>query len=269
MTESIGNLYPTAVPALTDTADIQEALRVYHYGLPSGSGPGQYPITNPSTENLEENSIAYHLFNLQDQINDFEAGILPSAWNAKGVIISARDIGTPSPLDLGSNGQVLTVNTATNTGLEWRVPEVLLTNTVTLTNKTLTLPRISDGGIRFNPSTGSFLTTLIVENPTANRTITLPDATTTLVGRDTVDTLTNKQLSASQITGALPIANGGTGTTTAANARAAFQIFNGQTQGLGGTRQAYSGKVYVADPGIIGTSGANLDGAQEGDLWFW
>lgn len=32
MTESIGNLYPTKIPALSEAADIQTALKVYHYG---------------------------------------------------------------------------------------------------------------------------------------------------------------------------------------------------------------------------------------------
>ena len=60
---------------------------------------------------------------------------------------------------------------------------------------------------------------------TDNRTITIPDTTDTLVGRDTSDTLTNKTISgvdntisdinlATQITGTLPVANGGTGATT-------------------------------------------------------
>jgi hypothetical protein len=38
---------------------------------------------------------------------------------AKGNLLTAVDSGQSVPLFLGSNGQVLTVNTATNTGLEW------------------------------------------------------------------------------------------------------------------------------------------------------
>jgi hypothetical protein len=39
-----------------------------------------------------------------------------------------------------------------------------------------------------------FETTLTVIDPTADRIVSLPNATTTLVGRDTTDTLTNKTL---------------------------------------------------------------------------
>jgi hypothetical protein len=46
-----------------------------------------------------------------------------------------------------------------------------------------------------------FETTLTVADPTADRVVTIPNATTTLVGRDTTDTLTNKTLTSPTISG--------------------------------------------------------------------
>jgi hypothetical protein len=277
MTESIGNLYETEVPALSDVADIQEALRIYHYGAPSGSGAGQYPISNSAPSNLVQPSIAYHLYNLQEQIDNFESGVLPSAYTGKGVLISASQASTPRALSLGTNGQVLTVNTAETTGLRWDTPAVTLTNTVTLINKTLTNSTISSSGLIFAGPTGNaFTTTLILPTPTANKTVFFPATadtpapSTTLVGRDTVDTLTNKTIEVGQLDGQVAIAKGGTGASTAANARANLEIFNAQVAVTGGNdRTQYSGKIYVADPAIVGASGSNLDGAAAGDLWFW
>jgi len=81
-----------------------------------------------------------------------------------------------------------------------------LTGSQTLTNKTLTSPVISTIS-----NTG---------------TVTLPTATTTLVGRDTTDTLTNKSIDASQLTG------------TVANARLDAEL------------QALAGLTSAADKGI-------------------
>jgi hypothetical protein len=47
----------------------------------------------------------------------------------------------------------------------------------------------------------AFELTLTAGDPTADRTVTLPDLTTTLVGRDTVDTLTNKTITAPVVSG--------------------------------------------------------------------
>ena len=75
-----------------------------------------------------------------------------------------------------------------------------LTGTQTLTNKVITAPTVSslslsDSSIVFEGSSADdHETTLSVTNPTDDRTLTLPDATDTLVGRATSDTLTNKTL---------------------------------------------------------------------------
>jgi hypothetical protein len=60
--ENIGNLVPTKIPALADNADIQDALKAYHYG--------SYDFDTAETDsaNLLNPSIAYTINNLQSQI---------------------------------------------------------------------------------------------------------------------------------------------------------------------------------------------------------
>lgn len=133
--ESIGSLVPTKIPGLSDQADIQAALRVYHYG--------SYTFDTAETDPAElvNPSIAYTLNDLQDQIDAVSGGtsIAVSSFNAKGDLLSASANDTLSVLSVGSNGRVLTANSATATGLEWATPAVTLTNVVGLEGKTITL----------------------------------------------------------------------------------------------------------------------------------
>jgi len=82
----------------------------------------------------------------------------------------------------------------------------------TLTNKTLTAPVLTgvgvDASIVFEGSTAdAFETTLTVVDPTADRTITLPNTSGTVVLKDSVDTLTNKTLTSPTISGS-PVITG-------------------------------------------------------------
>jgi hypothetical protein len=63
--EDIGVLVPTKIPGLADAADIQEALRVYHYG---GSG---FEATAAQTS-LPAVGIARRLLEIEDDITDLE-----------------------------------------------------------------------------------------------------------------------------------------------------------------------------------------------------
>jgi hypothetical protein len=131
---------------------------------------------------------------------------------------------------------------------------VTLTGTQTLTNKTLTSPVISsltlgDGNIVFEGATAdAFETTLTVADPTADRTVTIPDATTTLVGTDTTQTLTNKTLTSPTITGTGAIAGTFTGNLTG--------NVTGTVSGNAGT---VTNGVYTTDTGTV-TSTMILNG---------
>ena len=145
MSEAIGSLFGTQVPSLSETADIQEALRLYHYGAPSGTSVGQYDPTNTNPSNLKPNSIAYTLNSLQSQITVLSGslGIQTTTFTTKGDLIAATASSTISRLGVGANGTVLTANSATATGLEWALPVVTAASTTTFTNKTLTAPKMT------------------------------------------------------------------------------------------------------------------------------
>ena len=179
--ESIGALVPTKITGYADAADIQAALRAYHYG----SYTFDTAETNPA--NLINPSIAYTINNLQAQITAAnEDYIDEDILTAKGSIVTASAASTPVELAIGTNGYVLTANSSATYGLEWALPAVTLTNSVTLENKTLTSPvvtglTLNDSSIIFEGSSAdAFETTLTVTNPTADRTITFPDLTGTV-----------------------------------------------------------------------------------------
>lgn len=149
--ESIGALVPTKIPGLSDAADIQAALRAYHYG----SYTFDTSETNP--DNLINPSIAYSINALQEQIGnvDLSAAILKTDFAAKGDILSASANDALSVLPVGTNGTILTANSATASGLEWATPAVTLTNAVNLQNKTLTSPIVNTPALTLSTSSST------------------------------------------------------------------------------------------------------------------
>jgi hypothetical protein len=129
-TETIGELVPTKIPGYADAADIQAAIRVYHYGT------YDFDINETNPSNLVSPSIAYTINDLQNQITALDR-ISPSVLAAKGTLISASSASTPLALAVGTNGKVLTANSGTATGLEWAAPEVTLSNSITFSNKSI------------------------------------------------------------------------------------------------------------------------------------
>ena len=61
--ENIGSIYNTKIPGLGDPADIQEALKLYHYGSL------EYDTANTDPTQIPTPSIAFHLNDIQDQLD--------------------------------------------------------------------------------------------------------------------------------------------------------------------------------------------------------
>ena len=125
-----------------------------------------------------------------NQINDTNGaqilGLSPTT-SAVDYLVVKNGIGVGVPLHIYADGA------SANTGLH-------------IQPKGTGLVTISDGtdfnkGIRFrSSSSAASAVTLLDAVSTAGRVVTLPDATTTLVGRDTTDTLTNKTLTSPTLT---------------------------------------------------------------------
>lgn len=100
--------------------------------------------------------------------------------DAKGDLLVGSANNQITRLAVGENGYILTANSSATNGIEWAAPQAV---------------GVFEASILFEGATAdAHETTLQVEDPTADRTITLPNATGQVVLRDTTDTLTNKTI---------------------------------------------------------------------------
>jgi hypothetical protein len=106
--------------------------------------------------------------------------------DAKGDLIVGSADDAVARLAIGTNGQVLTANSSATYGVEWSAPAAV---------------GVFDTAITFEGATAdAYETTLQVVDPTADRTITLPDVSGTVVTSGDTGTVTATMLAADSVT---------------------------------------------------------------------
>jgi hypothetical protein len=181
---SIGDLIPTKIPGLSDDADIQQALRLYHYGSYT------YSPSNTSPINLVSPSMAKTIYDIQQSITTLDSlSLKTSTFTSKGSLLSASAPNVISLLSVGTNNQVLIANSATSSGLEWTGT----LNGITISSAILTTPTIGGGGANFSGSV-SGTTNLRASSAAGSTTITLPAVTGTVVTTGDTGTVTSTMI---------------------------------------------------------------------------
>jgi len=151
-------------------------------------------------------------------------------------ITNAADSGGPILAALGDDTNVDMLLTAKGSGVVKAdgTEVVTLTGSHTLTNKTLTAPTVSglvlsDASIVLEGSTAdAYETTITVTDPTADRTITIPNLTGTVSLLDGTETLTNKTLTSALVNTKLQAGtNGGDVTLNQFDATEVARIHDG------------------------------------------
>ena len=137
--------------------------------------------------------------------------------------------GTANEIETSASGQTITVGLVTNPTL---TGNTTITGNLTVQGTTTTVDSTTiqiQNAFTFEGATAdAHETTLTVVDPTADRTITLPNASGTVVLNDNAATLTNKTIAfgSNTISGQLGVSNGGTGLDLSSIAQGTLLIGN-------------------------------------------
>lgn len=168
--------YPLAkMPSMSDAADIQIALRNYHYGQDAPLASGATP----------SGGVSKYLYDIDVALAAIVAvnngQILSSTVDAKGDLIAATANNTVTRFGVGSDGFLLTADSATATGLSWAAPAAASTSTPGVSqlsdsiSETSSVKAATPTAVKAVQDTKSALN-FTIDTKTANYSLVLTDA---------------------------------------------------------------------------------------------
>lgn len=217
-------------------------------GLGTGDAVTFAGVTSTANISLgsTDGTDGYHLVGLNTPTSDYEAATKKYVDDNVGAGSISQTIGadsgsgtvslgsqtftisgTANEIETSASGQAITVGIADDPTL---TGNVIVTGNLTVQGTTTTVDsttiNVQNAFVFEGATDDAFETTLTVTDPTADRTITLPNATGTVVLADTTDTLTNKTIAFANNTfsGQLGLSNGGTGVDLSAIAQGTLLV---------------------------------------------
>lgn len=217
-------------------------------GLGTGDAVTFAGVTSTANISLgsTDGTDGYHLVGLNTPTSDYEAATKKYVDDNVGAGSISQTIGadsgsgtvslgsqtftisgTANEIETSASGQAITVGIADDPTL---TGNVIVTGNLTVQGTTTTVDsttiQIQNAFVFEGATDDGFETTLTTVDPTADRTISLPNASGTIVLADTTDTLTNKTIAfgSNTFSGQLGLANGGTGVDLSAIAQGTLLV---------------------------------------------